>query len=80
MLYQKDGKGKLLRTYLDRILAPNSLTTLLKQCNFAQKNKQMQLKCPKCNQTIGLPMIYQPENRPAFRMIYGSFSRKIIKK
>lgn len=66
MSYQKDGPGALLRCYLDRIHSPKAL-----------KNKQYDnianLTCLSCSRIIGTPMIYKPENRPAYRMIQRSF-------
>lgn len=63
MHYQKDGPGPLLRCYLDRIHYPEEI-----------KNTQKgTLLCPSCKQIIGTPMIYKPENRPAYRMIKHRF-------
>lgn len=60
MVYQKDGKGGLLRCYADRIVWP---------ANFKQANL---LICPKCNNVIANPMVYSPEKRFAFRLIPGT--------
>jgi hypothetical protein len=77
MVYQKDGPGALLRTYLDRILWPAFLANL--QNDIKTKENMPNLSCPECHNLIGTPMVYVQENRFAFRMIPGSFSKKIIK-
>ena len=61
MVYQKDGKGGLLRCYVDRIVWPQSLT-----------EQTGPLVCSNCNKTLANPMIYEPENRPAYRLIPGT--------
>ncbi|MDD5639291.1 MAG: hypothetical protein PHR47_00595 [Candidatus Pacebacteria bacterium] len=71
-LYQKDGQGSLLRMYLDRIFEPKDLFDL--QYN---KGKELpNLKCSKCGSLIGTPMVYERENRLAFRLFRGSFTKK----
>lgn len=62
LLYQKDGRGRLLRMYLDRIFEPASVLW-------------GQLKCPKCDALIATPMVYVPEQRRALRIIKGSLYR-----
>lgn len=64
LLYQKDGPGTLFRLYLDRIHAPEDL------------KKTKGLTCGHCNTSIGVPMVYKPENRQAFRLIPGAIVRK----
>ena len=73
-LYQKDGRGRLIRMYLDRIFEPQKF--LLLQSKISSKTKMPNLKCPKCNALIGTPMIYKAEKRLAFRLIRGSFVKK----
>ncbi|MFH1030388.1 MAG: hypothetical protein V1770_03970 [bacterium] len=73
-LYQKDGSGALLRMYLDRIFAPAALATLKDQSDG--KKDVPNLQCPKCCALIGVPMVYELENRLAFRLIRGSFTKK----
>lgn len=73
-LYQKDGPGALLRMYLDRIFAPSTLTALRHQGD--DKKDVPNLQCPKCHVLIGIPMVYRSENRLAFRLIRGSFTKK----
>jgi len=73
LLYQKDGHGSLLRLYLDRIFEPHYLAEL----KFKGYNRKTlpALKCSKCENLIGLPMVYEPENRLAFRLIRGTFRK-----
>ena len=73
-LYQKDGRGKLLRMYLDRIFAPQELSLL--QSKIAGKGEMPNLKCPRCGALVGTPMVYELERRLAFRLIHGSFVKK----
>ena len=73
-LYQKDGQGRLLRLYLDRIFAPTNISFLNLRVN--SKAEIPNLKCVKCNTLIGTAMIYERENRFAYRLIFGSFLKK----
>lgn len=63
LTYQKDGIGALRRLYLDRI-----------QDQIAFEN----LICPNCKNLIGVTMIYKKENRPAIRLIQGTFIKKTV--
>jgi len=74
VLYQKDGHGRLLRIYLDRIFEPQKFFLL--QSMIGSTTEMPNLKCPKCNALIGIPMIYKAEKRLAFRLIRGSFVKK----
>jgi len=67
LAYQKDGPGILKRLYVDRIVFPTDLG----------KNKK--LECKKCGTTLGLQIIYEKENRPAYRLFVGAVEKKIIK-
>ncbi len=67
MSYQKDGPGQLLRCYLDRIHHPEQLKKL--QDKEFDVKKAENLACVDCNEVVGVPMLYQFEKRPAFRMI-----------
>lgn len=73
-LYQKDGQGSLLRLYLDRIFAPKELSDW--QFKGIEKNDIPSLKCLKCGQHIGSPMIYELEKRLAIRLNKGSFIKE----
>lgn len=76
MTYQKDGPGELLRCYLDRIHLPKELNS--RQFEHFRKAKAPKLECNTCDSVIGVPMIYEKENRPAYRMNKGkSFLNKI---
>ncbi len=74
VLYQKDGHGRLLRMYLDRIFEPQEFSLL--QSMVGSKAGMPNLKCSKCGVIIGTPMIYEAEKRLAFRLIHGSFVKK----
>ncbi len=76
MRYQKDGPGRLLRCYLDRIHHPDKLKNI--QYEKFDTNKTPKLCCNSCKKLIGIPMIYKKENRPAYRLIFHSFSTKKI--
>jgi hypothetical protein len=73
--YQKDGPGILKRMYIDRIheLTSGSLDT-------TSSEKTPHLICSKCKQHIGVPIVYQKENRLAYRLFIGAVSKKIAKK
>ncbi len=62
--YQKNGPGVLKRTYLDRI----------EGCSTADEN----LMCPECIRLLGVSMIYDKEQRPAYRLFVGSVTKKIV--
>ena len=63
LTYQKDGIGRLLRLYLDRILAS------------AAQHQGGPLVCTACARTLGLPGLHH-SGRMAFRLIPGSFLKK----
>lgn len=71
--YQKDGIGTLIRMYADRVVEPEQYKNLQFTNN---KNGLPNLSCANCKQIIGIPMIYEAENRLAFRLIRGSFVKK----
>lgn len=64
--YQKDGPGNLRRMYIDRIYNP--------KVSLVGK----QLLCSN-NNLLGMKIIYEKENRPAFRLFVESIVKKIIK-
>ena len=74
-LYQKDGPGILKRMYLDRIYKSDMYTGLE---NHSLKSIP-QLICPSCKTSIGIPYIYEKENRLAFRLFVGGVVKKIVK-
>ena len=65
-LYQKDGPGNLRRMYIDRINEP--------KVPISRKD----LSCPE-GHLLGARIIYEKENRPAFRLFVDSVIKKIIK-
>ena len=67
VIYQKDGPGILKRLYLDRIILPIDL------------NGKKNLECKKCKTMLGIPIIYEKENRPVYRLFVGALEKKIIK-
>lgn len=69
MDYQKDGPGRLLRCYLNRIHSPFYLKKLQYE-HFDVKTAQ-DLTCTHCSAILGTPMIYFSENRPAFQLLKG---------
>lgn len=74
VLYQKDGPGQLLRLYLDRLVEPEELSSL--QSAVFAKSDMPNLRCHKCDALVGVPMVYRPEDRLAYRLIQGSFRKK----
>lgn len=72
--YQKDGDGRLLRLYLDRILSPDTLTQVL----TLDKKDIASLICPNCHTVLAVPYIYKKENRLAYRIINSSIHKKEV--
>lgn len=74
--YQKDGPiGMLKRMYLDRISDSKDYSGLE---NMAFK-KLPQLICKSCGRLLGVPIVYEKENRLAFRLFQGAVTKKIVK-
>ena len=67
IVYQKDGKGRLLRCYADRIVWPPELIE-----EQSKNNQKTLIVCSACNSILANLIIYTPENRPAYRLIPGS--------
>lgn len=74
-LYQKDGPGMLKRMYLDRIYKSQKYSNLADE----SLKKISQLICNKCQQLLGVPIIYEKEKRLAFRLFQGAIVKKIVK-
>lgn len=72
MVYQKDGPGRLLRCYADRIVWPPELVEGQAEVTSETIKQAGALACSSCESVLATPMIYEPENRPAFRIIPGS--------
>jgi hypothetical protein len=66
LFYQKDGPGILKRLYIDRIVDGK---------NFVDKN----LVCKECKTVLGIKIVYQKENRQAYRLFAGAIEKKVIK-
>lgn len=75
--YQKDGPGSLLRMYLDRIHDCENTRSL---DNVSTESQLPNINCPACGSLIATPMIYEPEQRLAFRVRKGSIKKTIVKK
>ncbi len=74
--YQKDGPGMVKRLYLDRIYQSNDYAGL----QHLSLRQIPQLICPQCGEHLGIPIIYQKEQRLAFRLFAGSVTKKISKR
>lgn len=71
MDYQKDGPGRLLRCYADRIYHPQALRK--KTFTRNELSNVDSLICEKCNTVLAMPIIYtrqkpKPELRPAYKI------------
>ena len=64
--YQKDGPGPLRRIYIDRISEP--------KVSLSRKD----LICPK-QHSLGIKIIYEKEDRPAFRLFVDAVKKAIVK-
>jgi len=64
--YQKDGPGNLRRMYIDRISDA--------RVSIGRKD----LTCTK-GHLVGVKMVYEKENRPAFRLFVDSITKRIVK-
>jgi hypothetical protein len=73
--YQKKGTGQLIRLYLDKVIAPDSLSRIKSVSN---KSELPLLACIDCGNRIGVAMPIE-RGRWAYRMIKGSFRRKLGK-
>ncbi len=76
-VYQKDGKGNILRCYLDRILYPENLASLSEK-KILKANEIPNLHCNSCNTLIATPR-KRDNGRIAFRMIPGYFHKTFTK-
>lgn len=78
-LYQKDGHGALIRCYVDRVYLPDDLHHPLDPAVYQQKKNMPNLACPSCHTLVGIPMVFKPENRLAYRLIKGRLTKKKLK-
>ena len=74
LLYQKDGRGKLHRCYLNRIFDPPSYAELQDDVKTTKENMPT-LTCRKCQQTIGYPMMHR-EGRLAYFLLHGKWTKQ----
>lgn len=72
LLYQKDGRGGLLRIYLNRVWEPPALAALAESC--AEKSDVPVLACEACGAVLGAPM--EHGGRLAWRVIPGRIVKK----
>ncbi len=74
MIYQKDGPGTLRRYYSDRIVWPPRLVQEQSKVTAETVKQAGSLACSTadCGNVFAHPMVYEPENRPAYRAIPGS--------
>jgi hypothetical protein len=77
LLYQKDGPGELKRMYLDKIIAPDALAGRV--AVYSETSGMDKLSCPQCNSLMGIPMVYEKENRLAYQVAEGWVIEKINK-
>jgi hypothetical protein len=63
--YQKDGPGPLKRMYVDRMSDPTPTIE--------------SLRCSQCGAILGTKIIYEKEDRLAYRLYVGSVTKKIVK-
>lgn len=75
-LYQKDGPGRLLRLYYDRIFEPASFVAEASEAiRVGGAKRWPKLVCPECDELIGSPMVYERENRPALLLQLGAVAK-----
>lgn len=75
-LYQKDGTGHLYRLYWDRIFECVSLHPYRPDLT---KDDMEPLICERCDQLLGVPMVYTPESRLAWRLAPGAIHKSRLK-
>lgn len=76
LLYQKDGEGRLLRCYLNRIFAPTNLEALQYDSNIVKPRDLKPLSCTGCGERIGIPILHH-DGRLSFHLIHGAFKKQI---
>ena len=62
--YQKDGPGPLKRMYIDRMINSSPASP--------------ELACSACKRILGMRVVYEKENRPAYRLFQDSVTKKIV--
>lgn len=79
MVYQKDGKGGLVRCYFDRMYLPKNPMNHFPLERNKPLSQLPNLHCPSCNTVIGTPMMFNKEHRLAYRVIRGTLAKKRLK-
>lgn len=77
LTYLKNGKGGLLRCFLEGILAPEELVLSKEAIKALSKSELQNLRCQQCDILIGLSMTYK-DGRLAYRLINGTYKKKQI--
>lgn len=67
-LYQKVGKGRLLRMYVERII----------QVSVDLSEKPGVLFCPNCNQQLATKVALERKNKEAYVMTRGAFNTRLL--
>ena len=67
-LYQKVGKGRLLRMYVERII----------QSSVDLSGKPGTLFCPKCNQQLATRVTLKRKDTEAYVMVRGAYNTKLL--
>ncbi len=60
--------------YLDKIMAPDELVE--KVSGYSQKSDMASLSCPNCKTLMAVPMVYDKENRLAYRIVDGGLEKR----
>lgn len=74
LVYQKDGPGRLLRCYLNRIFDPPELAQLQLSRQIQEPRDLHALRCPGCSQLIGMPSRYL-DGRLAYVLQPGAYMK-----
>jgi predicted RNA-binding Zn-ribbon protein involved in translation (DUF1610 family) len=67
-LYQKVGKGRLLRMYVERII----------QSSVDLSGKPGTLFCPNCNQQLATRVTLKRKDTEAYVMVRGAYNTKLL--
>lgn len=67
-VYQKDGPGKLLRLYADRIVWPPELIASHGQVDASNIKAAGNIACQACETVVAMPTVYQAEHRAAYNV------------
>lgn len=67
-LYQKVGKGGVLRMYVERII----------KSSVDLSKKPRGLFCPNCNEQLGARVTLRRKKKDAYRMIRSTFNTRVV--